>query len=652
MIERIKALDIPLKMKAPDSDTVHCHMCAHYGNNEGEAPDICIKHNMEILADNKICVDFNPNSEHLPIRRQYNNTDLGNAEYLIDTNDDDLRFCSSWEKWVIWNGNIWKLDDNLEIMRKAHTSIRLMYGDAGNITDRKEREERVKHALTCESNTKLNAMVNIARALVPISHDSLDSNNYLLCVKNGIIDLKTGKLSPHSKYLFITKMADVVFNKDADCPEFKNFLNLIFNNNEELIRFVQKALGYSLTGDTGEQVLLILWGSGNNGKSTLINLINKILVLGNYADRIQSESIMQKDQNDDKRNDLAALKGVRFLSCSEGDEGRYLNESLVKDVTGCDYIKTRFLYQEYFTYKPIFKLWYATNHKPIIRGTDPAIWRRIMLIEFKVNVPDALKKQNKDRIPNYEDVLYEKESSGILNWLIEGCLAWGREGLNPPKCVLESNSNYKNDMDLIQSFIDECCIVDKNKVILFSILYNCYKQWCDINGDKALSTKKFAMRLEEKGFDKDKGPGNVKIRKGIFLKDNIIQDYDLPINDRLPIVTDKRVTFGATSYMVNSPERVSQSVIGNNDRLNDQSQTDNMKYSSDDDQKTRHIKIRLLIRDMIKANSENMPVFKDMATKKEWILSKINENTSKYCQPNLKINVLSEDIKDVLEAHI
>jgi putative DNA primase/helicase len=249
-------------------------------------------------------------------------------------------------------------------------------------------------------------------------------------------------------------------------------------------------VGYSLTGDTREQVLFLLHGSGANGKSTFLEVIQALL--GEYALQTPAETLVQK-QGEGIPNDVARLKGARFVAASETEEGKRLAEGMVKKMTGGDVLTARFLHQEYFEFKPEFKLFLATNHKPLIRGTDHAIWRRIRLIPFQVQIPDAEK----------DKALPEKlkaERSGILTWALEGCRSWQQEGLSTPAEVLQATEAYRDEMDILKDFLESCCIEKAEAEAKVSDLYAAYVAWCEANGERPLTQRAFGMKLSERGL--------------------------------------------------------------------------------------------------------------------------------------------------------
>jgi len=305
-------------------------------------------------------------------------------------------------------------------------------------------------------------------------------------------------------------LAPVVYRPKAECPKFLAFLDWAMAGDETLVRFLQRAAGYSLTGSTVERMLLILFGEGKNGKSTLLEVLRDIL--GDYAMRTPTDTLLDKRDSSGIPNDIARLRGVRFVSASEAEEGQRLAEAKIKDLTGGDTISARFMRSEFFEFMPRFKLWLSTNHKPIIRGTDEAIWDRVKLVPFLVRIP----------VEERDKHLKEKllaESSGILNWAIQGCLDWQRDGLGEPKAVVDATKGYRQEMDVLGAFFDDRCIVRPDMKVTAKGLYAAYTSWCEANGERQLSQIAIGKRLAERGFEADRGgKDRTRIWVGIGLK--------------------------------------------------------------------------------------------------------------------------------------
>jgi putative DNA primase/helicase len=342
---------------------------------------------------------------------------------------------------------------------------------------------------------------------IPINPDQLDAHAYLLNVSNGTLDLKQGELRGHLREDHLTKRLEVIYNQTARCPRWEAFLERILAGRQELIRFVQKAIGYSLTGNTQEQCFFILYGTGANGKSTLLDTL--LALLGSYAKQAAPDVLLSKSI-DRHPTELADLMGARLVTAIETGEGRRLAENLVKQMTGGDRIKARFMRQDFFEFSPTFKLFLATNHKPQIRGTDYAIWRRIRLIPFTVTIPEE------ERDPTLLEKL-RTELPGILAWAVRGCLAWQREGLKPPADVTHATEAYRAEMDVLAAFLTDCCVVHRNARVKASELYQTYTQWCEDNGEQTENQRSLGMHLTERGFERKRGTAGVHIWEGIGL---------------------------------------------------------------------------------------------------------------------------------------
>jgi putative DNA primase/helicase len=305
----------------------------------------------------------------------------------------------------------------------------------------------------------------------------------------------------------ITKCANVEYNPEADCPAWKQFVREIMNYNADIITFLQAAAGWALTGDTSEQTMFILFGSGANGKSTFLNTI--MYLLGDYAIATPTETFMKRN-GDQNTNDIARLRGTRFVTTTEAEQGRRLSEPLIKQITGNDRMTARFLYGEFFNFVPTFKIFMATNHKPVIKGTDYGIWRRIKLIPFTTRIEE----QQQDK--HLEEKL-RSEAAGILNWLLEGTVRWRREGLRTPAAILSATDEYRGEMDVIGNFLKECCIQSPGVSIRIRELFKAYQEWCDENNEHACSERFFSLRLKEMGYERTR-TADARYWSGIMLK--------------------------------------------------------------------------------------------------------------------------------------
>jgi putative DNA primase/helicase len=423
-------------------------------------------------------------------------TDATNAQRLFKEHGKDIRYNAAWKKWLVWNGNHWVMDEGALIHGRGLQTIRNIYDEVLKTDDWQERIEIENYAKLSESMRRRKAFVKATSVIeaLNIGSDDLDRNPWLLSVKNGTIDVTTGEFREHRQEDMITKIANVDYDPQADCPLWKQFIREIMDFRADVISFVQTAAGWALTGDISEQTMFILFGSGANGKSTFLNTI--MYLLGDYAIATPTETFMRKN-GDQYTNDIARLRGTRFVTTTEAEQGRRLSEPLIKKITGNDQMTARFLYGEFFNFTPTFKIFMATNHKPVIKGTDHGIWRRIKLIPFTTRIPEE--KQDK-----HLELKLREEGPGILNWLLEGTRRWKREQLKAPAAILNATDEYRGEMDVIGNFLKECCIQKPEASIRIRELFKAYQDWCEGNNEHAVSERFFGLHLKEMGIEQSR----------------------------------------------------------------------------------------------------------------------------------------------------
>ena len=426
-------------------------------------------------------------------------TDLANCLRLVQQHGDDLRFTPQ-RGWHCWNSQRWQPGDEL-VMQRAKVTACHVYQEiqkpSGTIQSGSDAERAMlKWAQRSQSKHALKAMIDLAESEPDIhtSIDTFDRDPYLLNCSNGTVDLRTGDIRNHRRSDLITHVIEIEYDPDATGHLWLKFLNDVTGGDQALLEYLQRAVGYSLTGLTSEQVLFFVFGLGANGKSVFLETIMRLL--GEYGMAARTETVVQ-NRGGGIPNDIARLAGARMVCINETEDGQRLKESLIKDLTGGDTISARFLHREYFDFVPAFKLWIRGNHKLQVRGTDEGIWRRIHLIPFTVKIP-------KDERDGELGLKLQAELPGILSWAVEGCLQWQQSGLNPPRQVVAAVEEYRSEMDDLGSFLDECVEVRVNGQSTAKALYSAYRKWADDSGEASVSQRRFGQAMVERGFSKER----------------------------------------------------------------------------------------------------------------------------------------------------
>jgi putative DNA primase/helicase len=419
-------------------------------------------------------------------------TELEAAHFFAGRNRDAIRYCEDAGGWYAWDGRRWRRDRD-EVARLAHDTAFAIADSAEDLKDLELRKKRIGFAVACQRRRGVEAMMALAQPLqgITLAETALDASPWLLNVANGTIDLRDGVLHAHRRDALLTKLADVEFDPNAQATRWLRFLDEIFAGDQETIAFLQRAIGYSLTGDVREQCFFVLHGIGANGKSTLLTVLARML--SDYGMSTAPETFVDR-KGGAPTNDLARLRGARLVSAVETNEGRTLAEGFVKAVTGGDRISVRFLFREFFELQPQFKLWLGTNHKPTIRGGDEGIWRRVRLIPFE-------QRFEGDRCdPNLRAKL-EEELPGILSWAVRGCLQWQQHGLGDSPAIASATRAYRAEMDSFATFLEDRCELDPTASVGAGELFNAFRSWAEANGEKPLSQKWLSLRLTERGFE-------------------------------------------------------------------------------------------------------------------------------------------------------
>ena len=356
-------------------------------------------------------------------------TDVANAERFVERCGGNLHYCAAWKKWLVWDGRRWEIDRTGNVNERAKGVLCEMRKMIKLIPD--PEEKYAKHVRRSCNNSGFKAMIELALTIrgIPVTAEQLDADPWVLNCPNGTIDLRTGEPRKHRREDLLTKLIRVEYDPDAKCPVFDAFLARIMRGNTALMEYIQRVVGYCLTGDVGEKAMFVLYGDGNNGKTTFLEAIRN--VLADYAGQVPIQSLMKKKWDEGIPNDIAQLKGKRFVTSSETESGQELAVAKIKNLVGLATLQARYLYAEFFEFAPTFKVFMDCNHKPVIRGHDPAIWNRLKFIPFTVTIPDA-------EIDREMGAKLRAEAPGILAWAVRGCLEWQLRGLDEPQEVRQA----------------------------------------------------------------------------------------------------------------------------------------------------------------------------------------------------------------------
>jgi putative DNA primase/helicase len=425
---------------------------------------------------------------------RFHRTDAGNAELFARLFGENLRYDHTSDRWLMWQKHWWAEDPTESVLLLAKQSARWRARQASTIDDPEERSKEYKWAIGSETRSRLEAILKLAQSETPIADSGRhwDSDPMLLGVANGVVDLNTGRLRPGKRADLITMHIDLAFDSKASCPAWNKFLAEIFGGANQLTGFVQRAVGYCLTGDTSEQVLFMCFGTGANGKSTFLDVVR--YVLGPYASNLPFSAFELKARSSIP-NEIAALNGKRFVTAIETNESVELNEGRIKALTGSDPITARFLYREFFTFNPTGKFWLAFNHKPRVSDDSPGFWRRVMLLPFTRQFADS------KRDPELLGKL-KAEAPGILNWAIQGAVRWQAQGLKAPEVVTQASDEYRRDSDPVGEFLDERCIANATAQTTAASMWIEYERWAADNGERQTDRKSFSQKLQVRGFSK------------------------------------------------------------------------------------------------------------------------------------------------------
>ena len=436
-------------------------------------------------------------------------TDVGNARRLAARCSGRLLYCAPWGKWLVWADDLegrWSLDDTGAVVRMAEETIESVHLDALKLgEDQRDRREQLrKHALRSSNAQKIEAMIKLARAdhAFWIRPDDFDQDPCVLNLLNGTLHLTDGRATfrEHGRQDRLMCQAPVLYQPKTDCPLWRQFLADIFPHDPDLVAFIQELLGYCLTGHVSEHILPILYGTGANGKSTLVSTIQALLG-PDYSLTAPRDLLMVHRNHLPHPTVLACLYRRRLVIANESGDGQQLAEALVKQLTGGDRITARRMREDFWEFGPTHKIFLVTNYQPRVKGRDEGIWRRIRLIPFAVRIADDRQdKQLPDKLRG--------ELSGILNWCLEGYRRWARHGLSQPKAVRLATADYATSQDVLGTFLADCCRTGSPEFRCRArLLFQRFIEWCKATNEEFLNQREFKRAMLERGFEHKKSNG-------------------------------------------------------------------------------------------------------------------------------------------------
>lgn len=452
--------------------------------------------------------------------KEFNLTDLGNAERLVYLHGDDIAYCDELGGWHTYDGARWVLDKESRADLYCGHVARKILQYAYAIDDEDKRKAMTRWGNASESQRSQSAMLSMAKRFRSVRTDIFDTDPWKLNCLNGVVDLRSGELLSHDKGDMFRKVCPVEYDADLQCPNWMGFLRKIFLDDEAMVKYAQRIVGYTLTGDVSKQCMFFLYGGGANGKSTFIETLAEMM--GDYQAKFPNRLLIAGRFDNDAgaaSPDVASLQGVRLAHASEIERGSRMAEAKLKDLTGGDTVVARFLHKDFFSFKPTHKLWIYGNDKPDIRGRDEGIWRRINLIPFLYTFTDD------EKVAHFKEKYLLPELAGIMAWAVQGCLEWQANNCNfdTPEQVLGATAEYRKDMDRLASFISEKCMVGRDYYKARSTpLYQAYVKWCEANYEKPMSMREFGGEMSRNFKSSRDKHGSLYYGVGLVEEDSAV----------------------------------------------------------------------------------------------------------------------------------
>jgi putative DNA primase/helicase len=414
----------------------------------------------------------------------YHLTDLGNGQRLVRACGDKLCYVAEWKQWLVWDGQRWAKGDDAGVVRLAHRVALDIYTEIANEPDSDRRKDITKWAVASESAMRIDAMIKSARPYLTKAPSIFDTHAHLLNVANGTVNLQTMKMTAHDPAQYLTKIVDVAYDEHAPMsPRWAKFLRTIFDDDNELEAYVQRAVGYTLTGHTDEHCLFFCYGDGANGKSTFMKALE--IISGEFSTTASIEALLEKrNDGDNATPTVAGLVGMRLATAQEMPDGKRFDESLIKSITGGDTISARMLYGSIFKFVPTHTLWLTGNHKPRITGTDAGIWRRIRIVPFTANIPEDQRRDSREIAKEFHE-----DASAILQWAVLGAYLWYKNGIGTCEAVEKATTEYRGEEDIVARFIQTMCVTGESKRVAKTVLYAAWKEWAEDEGERGAAFK-------------------------------------------------------------------------------------------------------------------------------------------------------------------
>jgi putative DNA primase/helicase len=467
-------------------------------------------------------------------------TDSANADAFVTEHGKGYLFVLEWGAWIAWDGKRWDrtgarqraLNAAMLTARAEHWRSRQRLSDLERqlrvVLLKSQHDEELEARIAYETkllkwheqsqnHAKLEAATKILETRLQVTLSELDRSPWLLNVANGTLDLRTAELRPHSSSDLITQIADVEWDDMATCPMWEAFVSHAMGADLRLVLYLQRLMGYAVTGLTTEHILAFFYGGGRNGKSTFLQTVRAML--GEYACAAPRELLFEKKNASDHPTEMARLYGRRFAVCAEIGEHTIVDEAKVKDLTGGDAISCRRMREDFWDLIPTHKLVMAGNHKPTVRGDDLGIWRRIRLVPWTVTIDE-------DEVDRNLPAKLLTELPGILRWCVQGCLEWQRIGLSEPSDVIDATREYRTESDALGQFLAQQMVFEPTGRVSRQSIRQRYETWCEELGYTPLGPRKLAQRLKERGGR------DTRVREGVRVKDGwagvrLKSDYEM-----------------------------------------------------------------------------------------------------------------------------